>query len=50
MTTYRMIHKNMNCPICNKPLIESEHYDKVACSNPRCKFNDIKEVSHESTY
>jgi len=40
-TTYSKIHKNMDCPICGKPLIEHEKSDTVACSNSKCRFNKV---------
>ena len=40
MTTYSKIHKSMDCPICGKELVESESQDKVACTDPECKFNE----------
>ena len=39
MTTYFEIHKNMDCPICGKPLIESKKHNEVACSDSKCRFN-----------
>lgn len=39
MTTYNMIYKDLDCPICGKPLIEHEQSDRVACSDSKCRFN-----------
>lgn len=40
MTTYEMIHGNMECPFCGKILIEHELSDSVACRDANCRFND----------
>lgn len=39
MTTYEMIHGNMECPCCGKILIEQEYTDQVYCRDSNCKFN-----------
>lgn len=38
-TTYSQMHKDMDCPVCSKPLIESIVHDKVACQDSECSFN-----------
>jgi DNA-directed RNA polymerase subunit M/transcription elongation factor TFIIS len=44
MTTYEMIHGNMECPFCGKILIEHEISDTVACRNINCRFNENVDI------
>lgn len=41
-TTYSKVNKSMDCPYCGKPLVESESQNEVACSDSKCKFNNLQ--------
>lgn len=40
MTTYEQMCGKMECPVCGKPLMQSDRYDLAMCSEANCSWNN----------